>query len=222
MNYLFVVAHPDDEVLGAGATICELVKAGHEVSVCCLSSTSDTRYDDIVSAMELTHGLLGVKKAYVARHTALALKHANHLELVQFIEDAITDSKADVVFTHHPNDSNYDHFVTAEICFEAARLPQRKLGYEHRILNVLTMEVQSETDWQINLSNKKFVPNTYMEVSEESLDKKCMALREYDNVLRDAPHPRCERNIKALAAVRGSEGGYMNAEAFYSMFKLGV
>lgn len=32
MNYLVVVAHPDDEVLGAGATIHKLVKEGHNVA----------------------------------------------------------------------------------------------------------------------------------------------------------------------------------------------
>lgn len=29
MNYLVVVAHPDDEVLGAGATIKKLTRDGH-------------------------------------------------------------------------------------------------------------------------------------------------------------------------------------------------
>ena len=33
MNYLVVVAHPDDEVLGAGATIHKLIKDGHNVAV---------------------------------------------------------------------------------------------------------------------------------------------------------------------------------------------
>jgi len=33
MNYLFVVAHPDDEVLGAGATISKLVQEGNKVAV---------------------------------------------------------------------------------------------------------------------------------------------------------------------------------------------
>ena len=33
MNILFVVAHPDDEVLGAGATIRKFVKEGHNVAV---------------------------------------------------------------------------------------------------------------------------------------------------------------------------------------------
>ena len=39
MNYLIVVAHPDDEVLGAGATICKLVESGHTVEVCAILPT---------------------------------------------------------------------------------------------------------------------------------------------------------------------------------------
>ena len=34
MNYLVVVAHPDDEVLGAGATIKKLTRDGHSVDIC--------------------------------------------------------------------------------------------------------------------------------------------------------------------------------------------
>ena len=34
MNYLLVVAHPDDEVLGAGATIKKLTSVGHNVDIC--------------------------------------------------------------------------------------------------------------------------------------------------------------------------------------------
>ncbi len=38
MNYLVVVAHPDDEVLGAGATIHKLVKEGHNVALAIMVS----------------------------------------------------------------------------------------------------------------------------------------------------------------------------------------
>lgn len=38
MNYLFVVAHPDDEVLGAGATIYKLIKDGNHVAVCTMAN----------------------------------------------------------------------------------------------------------------------------------------------------------------------------------------
>lgn len=38
MNYLVVVAHPDDEVLGAGATIHKLIKEGHNVALAIMVS----------------------------------------------------------------------------------------------------------------------------------------------------------------------------------------
>lgn len=38
MRYLVVVAHPDDEVLGAGATIQKLISEGHKVSVAIMVS----------------------------------------------------------------------------------------------------------------------------------------------------------------------------------------
>jgi LmbE family N-acetylglucosaminyl deacetylase len=43
MNYLFVVAHPDDEVLGAGATIRKLTNEGNKVEVCIMSSAAKAR-----------------------------------------------------------------------------------------------------------------------------------------------------------------------------------
>ena len=58
MNYLFVVAHPDDEVLGAGATIHKLVLQGNSVSVAIMSghaaaraNISDTLKEDEANAM---------------------------------------------------------------------------------------------------------------------------------------------------------------------------
>lgn len=43
MNFLVVVAHPDDEVLGAGATIYKLSREGHVVNVCILSGEVNAR-----------------------------------------------------------------------------------------------------------------------------------------------------------------------------------
>ena len=45
MNYLVVVAHPDDEVLGAGATIHKLIKEGHKVAVAIMVSQAAARKD---------------------------------------------------------------------------------------------------------------------------------------------------------------------------------
>ena len=38
MNYLVVAAHPDDETLGAGATIRKLTENGHRVAVCIMAA----------------------------------------------------------------------------------------------------------------------------------------------------------------------------------------
>jgi len=45
MNYLIVVAHPDDEVLGAGATINKLVLTGNNVAVCTMANHAAARAD---------------------------------------------------------------------------------------------------------------------------------------------------------------------------------
>lgn len=43
MNYLVVVAHPDDEVLGAGATIHKRIEDGHKVAVAIMVSQAAAR-----------------------------------------------------------------------------------------------------------------------------------------------------------------------------------
>lgn len=221
-NYLFVVAHPDDEILGAGATIYELVKRGDNVTVACLSCECDTRVDELLGGMLKTHEMIGVKNTFVAGFKCLCFKDEPHHEMVKFVERAIIESEADVVFTHHPNDLNNDHYIASLICQEAVRLPQRQIGYSHKIEAVYFMEVPSETDWMLNTAWASFRPDTFISVSKEAMDAKIAALKVYDNVVRDTPHPRSERNIMALASVRGSNSGYEFAEAFQTIFKTGV
>ena len=43
MKYLIVVAHPDDEVLGAGASIYKWTKQGDEVDVCIMCTEAKAR-----------------------------------------------------------------------------------------------------------------------------------------------------------------------------------
>ena len=69
MNYLVVVAHPDDEVLGAGATIRKLVNDGHKVAVAIMVSQAmarKDRSDSLEEDEEKALTLLGVQKTYRA------------------------------------------------------------------------------------------------------------------------------------------------------------
>ena len=222
-NYLFVVAHPDDEILGAGATMHKLSQDGASLFVCCLSRSSITREDRIIEGMMKSHEEILVQKHFIGDFGCMKFKDEDHHEIVKFIENAITSCEADVVFTHHPADLHNDHYITSICCQEAVRLPQRQIGYNHPISEFLMFEVQSSTDWKLNPSAISFSPNTYVDVTDEGLEYKVRALdSSYIDVVRSHPHPRSEESIKALAVLRGSESGCHLAEAFQTIFKLGV
>ena len=60
MNYLLVVAHPDDEVLGAGASLYKLIQQGHNVALCIMvgkagarANLSETLSEDEAKALRL-------------------------------------------------------------------------------------------------------------------------------------------------------------------------
>ena len=224
MEYLVVVAHPDDEVLGAGATICKLVEQGHHVSVCILCSKAEARakrpndvemQEDLFSSMEL----LKVSDVYLGNFIDSQLNMSPHLKIVQFIEDALKRSKATRVITHHPNDLNNDHQITSLCCQEAARLSMRMTANVPDIELIAFMEVLSSTDWVLNHSVEAFLPNTFVEVGEKRVLKKIEALGRYKHVMRPFPHPRCKNVIQGLAAYRGGQSGCDYAEAFQVVFR---
>lgn len=225
MNYLLVVAHPDDEVLGAGATMYRLAKEGHLVNVCILSGevnarnhrpSTDELYEDVNNSMNI----LGVNKIITGNFPNIEFNTVPHLKLVQFIEKAIIETKADVIFTHHPADLNNDHVHTSLACQAAARLFQRRTDISP-LKELLFMEVPSATEWSLNKGMHQFSPNIFIEVGEESVDKKIEALSQYRGVMRDYPHPRSKEALKGLAAYRGGQAGMVYAEAFESVFRRG-
>ncbi len=221
MNYLIVVAHPDDEVLGAGATICKLVQEGHQVAVATMANhaaaranISDTLAADQASAMKL----MGVQKVYSADFPNIQMNTVPHLRLVQFVERCIEDFGADAIITHHPADTNNDHVMTSVAVQAASRLFQRKAGIP--ILKLLMyMEVPSSTEWSFDCSSNRFTPNYFIEVGQEGLDLKLRALEMYKGVMRPYPHPRSIEAIRALATYRGVQAHCMFAEAFECVYQ---
>jgi LmbE family N-acetylglucosaminyl deacetylase len=134
------------------------------------------------------------------------------------IETSINETRPDFIFTHHPGDINTDHAWTSFACQEAARAAQRGRDYDHRLRCLAYMEVQSSTDWHLNPAASPFTPNYFVEVSPEALEKKIEALAVYENVIREAPHPRSVEALRALPVVRGAQGGFRLAEAFQVAF----
>ena len=222
MSYLVVVAHPDDEILGAGATISKLTKQGEEVNICILSSKAEARkfkpsdkelQDDCETALKE----IGIHKVIKGNFPNIKMNTVSHLDLVQFIENAIVETNADVIFTHHPSDLNNDHVQTSIACQAAVRLFQRNKSVKP-LKALLYMEVLSSTEWALNSTVKSFSPNVFVEVGKSGVDLKVKSLSMYKGVMRDYPHPRSEETINALAVLRGSQAGCDYAEAFELAF----
>lgn len=221
MKYLVVVAHPDDEVLGAGATINKLIKQGNEVAVAIMSgqaaaraNISETLSDDEANAM----AKMGVEKVFHADFPNIKMNTVPHLELVQFIEKCIEDWQAEAIITHHPSDTNIDHQETGKAVNAACRLFQRTDGVPV-LKELMYMEVPSSTEWNLNTSENCFKPNYFIEIGEEGVRGKIEALSAYKGVMRPFPHPRSEKGIEGLAAYRGVQSGRNYAEAFECVFR---
>lgn len=221
MNYLIVVAHPDDEVLGCGATVKKLTDSGHNVAICIMvgqaaarQNLSSTLDEDEQKALDI----LGVNKIYKANFPNIKMNTVPHLELVQFIEKCIIDFKVEAIITHHPADTNNDHVMTSYAAQAAMRLFQRRNDVPMMKL-FMYMEVLSSTEWGLDSSSNRFTPNYFVEIGKDRVDTKITALKEYKGVMRDYPHPRSEEAIIGLAAYRGAQSGCDYAEAYECVYR---
>ncbi|NTW63633.1 MAG: PIG-L family deacetylase [Chlorobiaceae bacterium] len=219
---LVVVAHPDDEILGFGATGAKLSLAGENVQVVILCGNVDVRilrpddaglYDDIVTANEK----LGFGIPVLGSFPNIRMNNVDHVDLVQFIESQIIRFTPDRIFTHHPGDLNNDHLQVSRACMAAARLFQRRNDLKP-LESLHLMEISSSSDWAYPGVGDVFTPNTFVDVTG-FVDLKIEALKCYRNVMRDFPHSRSTEAINGLAAYRGGQCGLGYAEAFQTIFR---
>ena len=223
MNYLVVVAHPDDEILGAGATIHKLIEQDNNVAVAIMVSQAAARKDLSATLSDDERealSIVGVERIYHADFPNIKMNTVPHLELVQFIEESIYDWKADAIITHHPSDTNNDHVQTAYAVQAACRLFQRRDNIPS-LKQLLYMEVPSSTEWSFDTSANRFSPNYFVEIGKGGVDVKIKALSAYKGVMRPYPHPRSNEALEGLAAYRGSQAGCNYAEAFECAFMRG-
>ncbi|MDO4989817.1 MAG: PIG-L deacetylase family protein [Eubacteriales bacterium] len=214
------MAHPDDEVLGAGATIHRLVSEGHRVAIATMVSRAEARAQLSPTLLEdqaRAHAIVGVQRSFSGNFPNIQMNTIPHLELVQFIESAIQEWGAECIVTHHPSDTNNDHVMTSFAAQAASRLFQRREGVPP-LRRFLYMEVPSSTEWSFDSSACRFSPNLFVEIGEEGLEVKLRAIEAYAGVMRPYPHPRSSEAIKGLAAYRGVQAGCNYAEAFEQVF----
>jgi len=219
MNILVVAAHPDDEVLGCGATIARLAQEGHAVSILILGEGITSRYAhredaDVTSIAALHARARGVCAHLGARDVALAGLPDNRfdsvplLEIVKIVEAHVGRVRPEVVFTQHGGDLNVDHECTYRAVLTATRplsgCPVRQL---------YAFEVGSSTEWAFQQFRPVFHPNLFVDVTD-TLDRKLTAMQMYEGEARSFPHPRSSEALRAQAVRWGAVAGLSAAEAF--------
>jgi LmbE family N-acetylglucosaminyl deacetylase len=216
---LVMAAHPDDEVLGCGATMANHVRAGDDVHVVILGEGTTSRSG--VSRSAATEGLrqlgagarraneiLGVNDVTLMTFPDNRMDAVALLDVVKAVEEHVTRVRPDVVYTHHAGDVNVDHNIVHRAVMAATRpVPGASLEA------LLFFEVQSSTEWQTGGSAFTFSPNWFEDVSE-TLSSKLRALEEYESEMRAWPHSRSIRAVEYLARWRGATIGVNAAEAF--------
>lgn len=224
MIYLTVTAHPDDEILGFGASTYVLTQKGHKVYNCILSGNVEARQhrpeiEKLYLHCNNAQQIVGAEPPIMGNFPNIKFNTVPHLELVQYIESVIEVVQPDYIFTHHPSDLNDDHLCTSRACQAAARLFQRRKDLKP-VKGLYFMEIPSSTDWAFPTNTSLFQPNTFIETGLTGVEKKLEALYAYEGIMRPYPHPRSDEAIKGLAAIRGGQSGKIYAEAFQVVFQL--
>lgn len=218
-NVLTFFAHPDDETLAAGATIAKLVRLGARVHMAIPATGINARRNSLdqksreasLTALrqdcEKACSVLGVQSEhlYLGEFADNEMDTSSLLEVIHWFERIIEDVKPDLILTHHRYCTNIDH----QYCHNAAVVATRPAINSH--IPVLCGEVPSSTGY---LRPVQWEPNLYVEVSKEDMDVKVSAMQAYKGEARPDPHPRSPEVLRALAKVRGSESGFLLAEAF--------
>lgn len=209
-----IAAHPDDEVLMAGASLARHAAAGQAVRILILGTGLEARgaadtgaLTKLAGEARAAAGVLGAAEPEMAGLPDNKLDTLPLLDLVQRIETYIERIAPSVIYTHHCSDLNVDHRLTHDAVVTACRpLPGRSVP------RILAGEVLSSTEWQ-SPQRTAFQPTVFHDV-EATLEAKLAAMRAYAGELRDPPHPRSLDGIRAQAQLRGMQAGCRAAESF--------
>jgi LmbE family N-acetylglucosaminyl deacetylase len=207
---LVIGAHPDDEVLGPGGTVAKHAASGDEVHLLILTEGTTQQYDDeclIDKKKEEAQSCaktLGTTNVYFGDLPDMQLNNEKHTKVNRVIEGVCSEIEPDIVYTHSRREVNRDHIETHDSTLVATRP-------ESGVSMVLAYETPSSTDFTPRTDG--FDPSLFVDIGDY-LDKKIEAFNHYKTEIREFPHPRSPKALRARAKSRGTESGSAAAEAF--------
>ncbi len=210
---LALVAHPDDEALGAGGTLALHAARGAQVQVAFLTDGISARGKDQAAANRRAAAagraarILGAGEPRFLGFPDNRLDTVALLDIVQAVEKVIGELNPDTIYTHHGGDLNIDHVV----CHRAVMTACRPLPGSS-VRRIFAIEVASSTEWAPDHASP-FNPTKFIEITNTMAVKR-RALEAYAEEMRPFPHARSHEAVEALARWRGASVGVACAEAF--------
>jgi LmbE family N-acetylglucosaminyl deacetylase len=201
---MILVAHADDETLGAGGLIQKLLADQWDVDVVIMSDgtltvrgvVEDNRADALTACRRL--GLrkepifLGFKDQKFDTYPMADLANAV-LEL---------RLEPDLIVTHVDTDLNLDHRLVCDAAKIVGR-PKRKP------VAIIGAEIPNTSFW----NGHAFPANYYVDIALE-IEGKIEAFAVYRNELQAFPHPWSREGLRLLSQYHGMQCGCLYAEAF--------
>jgi LmbE family N-acetylglucosaminyl deacetylase len=202
LRVVAIVAHPDDETLGCGATLARLARLGARCRVVLVFRRTDPRggshWDSLVRNFAAACEILGCEPVVDARRPGTG----DGLDR-QALHDALVDEvdHADVVLTHWEGDTHQAHQALAHVV-EIATRPFR------RRRDVLQFEVPSASDQGFRTA---FLPNLCVPLDRSDVAAQERAMACYPTEFAPGRSPG---DLVAHAAYRGRQFGLEFAQVF--------
>ena len=214
-NVLVVVAHPDDETIGMGATIKRHAIMGDNIFVVSMTDGVGARNNS--NNLEVKERELCAENAskvlgftWIERYDFKdnSLDSYPLIEIIKSVEIVKNKIQPNLVYTHTGADLNVDHRVISNSVFTAFRPQPEEICKEIRLF-----EISSATDFSHESIASIFSPNLYINI-QSTWKYKSLALEGYGKEIKNYPHSRSLGGLENLAKVRGNQVGIFMAEAF--------
>lgn len=217
---LVVAAHPDDEILGVGATVARHVAEGDVVYAMILGEGQTSRgthrqdvdreiVDDLHRNTLESAKVIGFRDVFFADFPDNRFDEVDLLDIVKSVENQVRALKPQIIYTHYIGDLNIDHRYTAQAVLTATR----PVG-DYCTEEIYAFETLSSTEWNFDHSvSAAFSPNVFVDITDYYQQKE-EAMKCYVSELCAFPHPRSLTGMDVLSKSRGMAAGMERAEAF--------
>ena len=215
MRVLAISVHPDDETLGCGGTLLKHKASGESLYWMIVTQVHQPRWSREISErkaaeVQKVSDAYGMEQYFKLGFPTARLDKVSQADLIDRMQDVISDVKPEIVYLVHRGDVHTDHHAvfTATMSvlkpFHMARLEVRQ---------VLCYETLSSTNAGASSFNQAFTPNVYSDITPY-IQHKTEIMAMYETEAQSDPLPRGTSSIRALARYRGATISVEYAEAF--------